>query len=286
VKVRYDETCADLRKNEKNKYVACNVTDIEVKVDEDIEKPVYLYYQLENFYQNHRRYVQSRDDLQLHGEKRSFDDVGDCKPFRSTGDRDDDANTGLDDVYAPCGLIAWSMFNDTFKIYDGGVTLCDTSNPTNDCKKDGIAWSSDKDEKFKSPSSSYTQMYDAKYDEESGHVIPMVKDEDFMVWMRTAALPTFRKLFRIIDQKIPKGTYRLSVTDNFPVERFDGKKYLVLSNVKWTGGKNTFLGVAYIVVGAISFLLGIVFGIKQIVSPRDEEKLRRDLNEMLHGQGE
>ena len=29
--------------------------------------PVYLYYQLDNFYQNHRRYVSSRSDTQLAG---------------------------------------------------------------------------------------------------------------------------------------------------------------------------------------------------------------------------
>lgn len=30
--------------------------------------PVYFYYQLANFYQNHRRYVKSRSDGQLRGD--------------------------------------------------------------------------------------------------------------------------------------------------------------------------------------------------------------------------
>jgi hypothetical protein len=29
---------------------------------------VYLYYELDNYYQNHKRYVRSRDDVQLAGE--------------------------------------------------------------------------------------------------------------------------------------------------------------------------------------------------------------------------
>lgn len=37
-------------------------------VPSKMEKPVYVYYQLSNFYQNHRRYVQSRSDKQLRGD--------------------------------------------------------------------------------------------------------------------------------------------------------------------------------------------------------------------------
>ena len=35
--------------------------------DSDVKGPVYVYYQLDNFYQNHRRYVKSRDNSQLNG---------------------------------------------------------------------------------------------------------------------------------------------------------------------------------------------------------------------------
>ena len=36
--------------------------------DRDMEPPIYVYYELHNFYQNHRRYVKSRSDKQLMGE--------------------------------------------------------------------------------------------------------------------------------------------------------------------------------------------------------------------------
>ena len=45
----------------------CSIT-IEIRLKEDFKGPIYVYYELENFYQNHRRYVASRDNLQLGGE--------------------------------------------------------------------------------------------------------------------------------------------------------------------------------------------------------------------------
>lgn len=37
------------------------------KFEKDVKGPIYVYYQLDNFYQNHRRYVKSRDNEQLQG---------------------------------------------------------------------------------------------------------------------------------------------------------------------------------------------------------------------------
>ena len=43
-------------------------------------------------------------------------------------------------------------------------------------------------------------------------------NEDFIVWMRTAALPTFRKLYRLIESRndlhptLPAGQYYLNIT--------------------------------------------------------------------------
>lgn len=50
----------------------CNVS---IVVSERMEPPIYLYYRLSNYYQNHRRYVRSRDDLQLKGTTVAFEDL-------------------------------------------------------------------------------------------------------------------------------------------------------------------------------------------------------------------
>lgn len=95
--------------------------------------------QLNKFYQNHRRYVQSRSDSQLRGD--SSPEVSSCDPLESWGGK----------TLYPCGLIANSVFNDTFT-----GSVC-TSPDVNTCTeltdknwdRNGIAWPSDLDEKFK-----------------------------------------------------------------------------------------------------------------------------------------
>ena len=42
----------------------------------------------------------------------------------------------------------------------------------------------------------------------------------------------------------------------------------MFSTTSWLGGKNDFLGIAYLTVGCLCIALGVVFAIKHIVSPR------------------
>ena len=43
----------------------------------------------------------------------------------------------------------------------------------------------------------------------------------------------------------------------YPVNAFDGSKHLVLSENSWLGGRNLFLGIAYIVVGFLSIVSAV-----------------------------
>lgn len=92
------EPCAEKIEGARN--VSC-VCEIDFTLNRDFEGKVFMYYGLTNYYQNHRRYVKSRDDDQLLG-KLSASPSSDCNPFR-----DDSNNMPV----APCGAIANSLFS-------------------------------------------------------------------------------------------------------------------------------------------------------------------------------
>ena len=108
VSIRYDTECTSTEENSQ-----CETT---IKIDKKIEKDVMVYYQINNFYQNHRRYVKSKSDDQLKGK--------------------------TNDVAVPCGLIAKSFFKDTFELKDpnGNKIEIDSTD---------IAWKADRELKYK-----------------------------------------------------------------------------------------------------------------------------------------
>lgn len=125
------DKCADLIRTSPSEQCQCQ---IDFTLEKDFLGKVYMYYGLSNYYQNHRRYVKSRDDEQLLG--RLGVPSTDCAPFAYT----EDGRT-----IAPCGAIANSLFNDSLsiktKVSEAIVPLLRT----------GIAWPSDRQIKFRNP---------------------------------------------------------------------------------------------------------------------------------------
>lgn len=246
---------------------------LQFDIPESMGPPVLFYYHLTNFYQNHRRYVNSFVDTQLSGKSFTAGSIkdSDCSPM----DVDDDGKP-----YYPCGLIANSLFNDTFSSpvllnVQGGSSNNETYVMQN---SSNIAWSSDKALYGNFPSSmSYS---DVAVPPNWVHRFPngytdsnpppnLSTDEAFMVWMRTAGLPTFSKLAQRNDTAaMSAGTYQVDILDFFPVATFHGTKSIVLSTRTVMGGRNPFLGIAYLVVGGICILLGVVFLVTHIIHPR------------------
>ena len=79
------------------------ICKVDIKPDQfeqDMSGPVYMYYGLTNFYQNHRRYVKSRDESQLLGNVLG-EPNNDCEPYAKIDGK----------TVVPCGAIANSLFN-------------------------------------------------------------------------------------------------------------------------------------------------------------------------------
>jgi len=99
--------------------------------------------------------------------------------------------------------------------------------------------------------------------------IPLSKQEDLIVWMRTAALPTFRKLYGRIETDImANDQLTVVIQNNYNTYSFGGSKALVLSTTSWIGGKNKFIGVAYLIVGGLCLFLALVFVVLYMFKPR------------------
>ena len=67
-----------------------SICHLNITIEEKIDKPVFVYYQLDGFYQNSRRYLKSKNIEQLRGLNENASAI-------------------------PCGLMAKTFFNDTFE---------------------------------------------------------------------------------------------------------------------------------------------------------------------------
>lgn len=87
--------------------------------------------------------------------------------------------------------------------------------------------------------------------------------------MRTAALPTFRKLYGKIEADLePDDKLTVVIENNYNTYSFGGKKKLVLSTTSWIGGKNDFVGIAYLTIGGLCLFLAIGFAVLHLLCPR------------------
>lgn len=76
------------------------------------------------------RYVKSRNDQQLRDKKKA-NETDYCDPEEKTADGK---------PIVPCGLIAWSLFNDTYTFTRGSENIT--------VNRKHISWKSDRDHKF------------------------------------------------------------------------------------------------------------------------------------------
>eukprot|EP00758_Cryptobia_borreli_P011753 Tbor_TRINITY_DN5690_c4_g1::TRINITY_DN5690_c4_g1_i1::g.9363::m.9363 len=282
---------------------------IDKAIPASVDSPLFMYYRINGYYQMHRRYQKSRDDVQLLGNKKDKTSISsDCMPFRWPGDVSGAGADTVEAVYSPCGMIAWSMFNDTLNIYkvpddytldilpphSSRTPVClggmfsqegEKLDDSIKCTKKGIALDVDVKKRFQKaaqgadvwtgiPSLQTPTDYRSAgyYAGEPGHSLPIATDEDFMVWSRTAPFPEFSKLYRRIEDRLQAGQYALEVEEYYDTTSFGAEKYLVLQSSSWLGGKHILLGGALLALGCFGFIVGMACCILHIFN---QSKMKR-----------
>jgi len=242
------------------------ICTLQFQVPSTIGHPVFMYYKLTNYYQNHRRYVKSYNSDQLKGSAVSYSSVqgSQCQPLDVLGSK----------IIYPCGLIANSVFNDTFSNLTV-VGAAAGSAATYEMSQKGIVWSGEPDKYQPTqynpdqivPPPFWAKRYPNGYT--ADNLPDLHNDEHFQNWMRTAGLPTFRKLYMRNDNNdLAAGVYSMQINLNYPVLQFGGTKSVVFSNTSWIGGKNPFLGWAYVATAALCLLIGVLLTLRHLLKPR------------------
>jgi hypothetical protein len=223
---------------------SCTIT---FSLPSTMKAPVYLLYRLDDFYQNHRRYVQSKSNAQLLGQTISTSDAQICSPFVTNSDMKVTkswAGVTLDPnaIASPCGAIAYTFYNDTFSLSFNGNNI--------PIDQGGITWTNDVYGKFRRASNSnLTQWIDPQ-------------NEHFINWMRIAGLPNFNKIWGKIQQNLSPGSYVMTINNNFNLKEWSGNKYFILSTNSSAGGPNYLLPIQLLLVGLVCFVA--VFYLRKI----------------------
>lgn len=224
----------------------------EFEIEEKMEAPIAVYYEIHNFYQNHRRYVMSRSNEQMEDKKDFKDksDIDSCKSAQTIKEMKYKGETGNNNVFNedngdkiayPCGLIAksYKYFNESFTLKKDNNVL--------QINENDIAWKKDK------------ELFKNLTNPEHSVQWQSLSNEHFIVWMRPSPFPDFRKLYGRINENLEKGKYTLTIDRTYSnIETKDKiEKYFVLTTLNKFGGKNYFLSITYIVFGSICILLTI-----------------------------
>ena len=220
------------------------VCRIQFKISKKIKAPILVYYKLSNFFLNHRKIIESKNWNELRGE--DVDTKSSCKGAYLMSEmfaknspyyRNEWGHNFTDnDVASPCGLLARSYFNDTYKLtYNNGTNIY--------INETGISDQYQKNNFFKRRKDYMTKQWID------------VENEHFINWMNIETFSTFKKLWGRIYIDLEPENYYLILNDNYDIAKYDAKKSFVIQNANTFGVSNQ---IGYFFIGIATYLLLVI----------------------------
>ena len=252
IEIKYSSCSNNYDKNQK-------LCLINFQITKTIERPVYVYYKLENFYLNHRLLVESKSWKELRGKetdtkyncKNSYlmsEMFGKISPYYTN---EWNHNFSENDISSPCGLWARSFFNDTYYLtfLNGTSIKINEYNISNEYLKKNF-FKRRKDYKSK-------QWID-------------VENEHFINWMNIETFHNFKKIWGRIDIDLKPGNYNLYIKNNYDIKKYEGDKYFCLSNANKFGINNSF-GYFFIGIGFYLLIVILLLWVRYLLSKENKE---------------
>jgi len=229
-KERYDDKCVDN-----------NPFSMTFHITERMPSPVYFYYELDNFYQNHFRFLGSHSFSQLRG--KFVENSVDCQPVSTEN------ISGKTITLVPCGLYSRYMFNDTYILPEY-------------FSEHGIAWPYQINVTYAPPNEKYSA--ESRWMRALAGINPTMYEnettnEHYITWMRSSNRPHFKKLYAISRQDVPVGDFTILVNCNYNKSFYHFGRYISLMSPGKLGGKNTLIWSVNLCMSVISSLFGLVF---------------------------
>ena len=172
---------------------------------------------------------------------------------------------------APCGLYPKLFFTDYYSlpsVYNFSET--------------NIAWQGEIDKLYKTLSPEYKGKSRWMLSGLQFQYFPgEIRNEHFMVWMRSANNPTFKKLFAHTEEKIPAGDLNVTVTCNYPKDKFKGERYISLVKPSILGGRNQVIYITNFVLCGFLLIGMLVFKFIQSNRRAGYDQLKADLDDEI-----
>eukprot|EP00916_Digyalum_oweni_P023811 GHVL01039441.1.p1 GENE.GHVL01039441.1~~GHVL01039441.1.p1 ORF type:complete len:268 (+),score=16.78 GHVL01039441.1:119-922(+) len=207
-------------------YYTMSDSSIILNIQENLKKPVFLYYDLDNFHGNTKRFITSRP-------KEYYGPTYDCGNAKTFGAMRRIFNNATlfsefddSDELMPCGLSSLSYFNDEFEVFkpNGDKILLNHEGMfTVSWKEDEAIFRHDSPlcDEIRSNSVLCSTPQAKAVSIRSDSILKYCKywtcpatNKRFQAWLRTDPTKKVHDLWAVIDEDLEKGNYTVHITKN------------------------------------------------------------------------